>query len=152
VSCHTLIGRVDICKVGQTLRTILSDKNWIRPYLHTHHGCQTVYFQTKNTNLGKFCRVLYKLETVNIIIWNIWRKFGILYDHLVHFSGFGIMHQEKSGNPDTHHLYHLASKFETFLKIIKPKAIKNMHHLEQHLFFKEFHFLSIPTVITRVLH
>jgi hypothetical protein len=39
-------------------------------------------------------------------IWNILRTFGIFYDHLVHFvfiwyifSGFGIMHQERSGNP-----------------------------------------------------
>jgi hypothetical protein len=40
------------------------------------------------------------------IFWNILRIFGIFYDHLVHFvfiwyifSGFGIMHLEKSGNP-----------------------------------------------------
>jgi hypothetical protein len=40
-------------------------------------------------------------------IWNILRIFGIFYDHLVHcvfiwysFSGFGIMQQEKSGNPE----------------------------------------------------
>jgi hypothetical protein len=39
-------------------------------------------------------------------IWNILQTFGIFYDHLVHFvfvryifSGFGIMYQEKSGNP-----------------------------------------------------
>jgi hypothetical protein len=39
-------------------------------------------------------------------IWNTLRPFGIFYDHLVHFvliwyifSGFGIMYQEKSGNP-----------------------------------------------------
>jgi hypothetical protein len=32
-------------------------------------------------------------------IWNILRTFGIFYDLLVHFSGFGIMYQEKSGNP-----------------------------------------------------
>jgi hypothetical protein len=40
-------------------------------------------------------------------IWNILRTFGIFFDHLVHFvlhnwghfSGFGIMYQEKSGNP-----------------------------------------------------
>jgi hypothetical protein len=41
-----------------------------------------------------------------IAVWNILRTFGIFYDHLVHFvfiwyifSSFGIMHQEKSGNP-----------------------------------------------------
>jgi transposase len=36
-------------------------------------------------------------------IWDILRTFGIFYDHSVHFgkfiSGFGIMYQEKSGNP-----------------------------------------------------
>jgi hypothetical protein len=39
-------------------------------------------------------------------IWNILRTFGKFYDNLVHFvlilvyfSGFGTMHQEKSGNP-----------------------------------------------------
>jgi hypothetical protein len=52
-----------------------------------------VYFQTKNSNLGNFLGP--RLENIEI------------YDHLVHFlfigysfSGFGIMHQEKSGNPD----------------------------------------------------
>jgi hypothetical protein len=40
-------------------------------------------------------------------IWNILWRFGIFYAHLVHFvfvwygfSGFGVMYQEKSGNPD----------------------------------------------------
>jgi hypothetical protein len=39
-------------------------------------------------------------------IWNTLWKFGTFYDHLVRFvfigyicSGFGIMYQEKSGNP-----------------------------------------------------
>jgi hypothetical protein len=43
-------------------------------------------------------------------IGNILWTFGIFYDHLVHFvilwyflSGFGIMRQEKSGNPDETH-------------------------------------------------
>jgi hypothetical protein len=38
--------------------------------------------------------------------WNILQTFGIFYDHLVQFvftwyifSGFGIMHQDQSGNP-----------------------------------------------------
>jgi hypothetical protein len=35
--------------------------------------------------MGEFCYILW--------------SFGIFYDHLVHFSGFGILHQEKSGNP-----------------------------------------------------
>jgi hypothetical protein len=33
-----------------------------------------------------------------MVILNILHSFGIFYDHLVHFSGFGIAHQEKSGN------------------------------------------------------
>jgi hypothetical protein len=39
-------------------------------------------------------------------IWTIVWTFGIFYDHLVHFlfiwcifSGFGVVHREKSGNP-----------------------------------------------------
>jgi hypothetical protein len=40
-----------------------------------NHGCQMVYFQTQNPKFGKFCVAL------------------------VHFSGFVITYQEKSGNP-----------------------------------------------------
>jgi hypothetical protein len=32
-------------------------------------------------------------------IWDILQPFGTFCVNLVHFSGFGIMHQEKSGNP-----------------------------------------------------
>jgi hypothetical protein len=69
----------------------------------THHGqgCQMVYLQTKNPNLGKFWRALDWKFLIHF--WAILRTFGIFYDHLVHvilFSGFGNIHQEKSGNPD----------------------------------------------------
>jgi hypothetical protein len=33
-------------------------------------------------------------------IWNIVWPFGTVCVHLVHFSCFGVMHQEKSGNPE----------------------------------------------------
>jgi hypothetical protein len=64
-------------------------------------------FQTKNTNLGKFWRVLqWKLLVYLMAIWSI-------YSHLVYFVAiwkhfmviwyifprFGMLHQEKSGNP-----------------------------------------------------
>jgi hypothetical protein len=70
-------------------------------------GCQMIYFQNKNHNLCKFWRALdWKMLILFMAIWNILRTFGIFYDHLVHigvhfvhFSGFGMMHQEKSGNP-----------------------------------------------------
>jgi hypothetical protein len=39
------------------------------------------------------------LEYFTAIWYNLW-PFGIVCVHLVHFSGFGSMHQEKSGNPD----------------------------------------------------
>jgi hypothetical protein len=78
--------------------------------LTKEQGCQMVGFQNKNPNLGQSWRVLARLENVYIFYGHleyffIWR-FGIFYDPLVHFvfiwyifSGFGIMYQEKSGNP-----------------------------------------------------
>jgi hypothetical protein len=70
-------------------------------FLYFHQGCQTVYFQTKNPDLGQFWKALY-LEYVDIcIVWpfrifyehlgyftNIWdilRTFGIFYEHLGYF-------------------------------------------------------------------
>jgi hypothetical protein len=67
-----------------------------------------VCFQTKNPNLGQFWRALCRLESVYNVLW----PFGIFYRDLGYFvtilyilysfgtfSGFGIMYQEKSGNP-----------------------------------------------------
>jgi hypothetical protein len=34
-------------------------------------------------------------------IWDIIRPFGTFCVHFVHFYGFGIMYQEKSGNPES---------------------------------------------------
>jgi hypothetical protein len=66
------------------------------------------YFQTKNTNLGKFWRVLQRKMLVYIMaIWSILRPFGIFmtiwyilcsFTWYI-FSAFGIMYQEKSDNP-----------------------------------------------------
>jgi hypothetical protein len=59
-----------------------------------------VYFQTKNTNLGKFWRTLDWKMLLCL------EYFGIFHDHMENFmfswyifSGLGIMCQEKSGNP-----------------------------------------------------
>jgi hypothetical protein len=65
-----------------------------------------VCFQTKNANLGQFWKAFdWKVFMHFMAIWNIFWRFGIFYDHLVHFfihlvhlSGF-IRYQEKSGNP-----------------------------------------------------
>jgi hypothetical protein len=67
-----------------------------------------VSFQTKNPHLEKFWRALdWKMLMYFKSICNILQAFGIFYDHLictfcvrlVHFSGLGIMYQEKSGTP-----------------------------------------------------
>jgi hypothetical protein len=45
-----------------------------------------VYFQTKNTNLGKFWRAFdWKILIYFMAIWYILLIFGIFYDHLVLF-------------------------------------------------------------------
>jgi hypothetical protein len=68
-----------------------------------------VYFQTKNPNLGKFWSALdRKILIYFMVICNISQTLETLYYRMVHFmfiwnifSGFGIMYQEKSGNPGT---------------------------------------------------
>jgi hypothetical protein len=70
-------------------------------------GCQMVYFQTKIPLWEKIFRALdWKMLIYFIAIWNILETVDIFYDHSVHFvfigyicSGFGIMHQVKSGSP-----------------------------------------------------
>jgi hypothetical protein len=59
-------------------------------------GCQMVCFQTKNTNLGKFWRVLRRKMLYFMTIWSIrWPSgnvlpfFGIFYGNLVYFPRFG---------------------------------------------------------------
>jgi hypothetical protein len=67
-----------------------------------------VYFQTKNPNLGKFGRVLHwKMLVYFMDTWSILQSFVIFYGHLVKyleiwyiFPRFGILFQEKYGNPD----------------------------------------------------
>jgi hypothetical protein len=89
-------------------------------FLWSRQGCQMVCFQTKNPDLGKFWRVLdWKMFKYFMAIWNIFWRFEIFYDHSVHFvfiwyifSGFGIMYQEKSGNPGSQHAAWKLSEFE----------------------------------------
>jgi hypothetical protein len=62
-----------------------------------------VYFQTKILhNLGiSDCVLQWKTLVYFMYAWSILRPFGIFYGHLVYFSRFGILHQEKSGNLGT---------------------------------------------------
>jgi hypothetical protein len=72
-----------------------------------------VCFQAKNTNLGNFWRYLdWKMFIYFIATWNILWRFRVFYGDLGYFMTiwyilylfgtffvFGIMYQEKSGNP-----------------------------------------------------
>jgi hypothetical protein len=66
------------------------------------------YFQTKNTFLGIFLRAFeWKMLEYFRAISKILRPFGILYGYLEYFvviwhnfHNFGLMFQEKTGNPD----------------------------------------------------
>jgi hypothetical protein len=50
---------------------------------HLNQGCQTVCFQTKNTNLGKFFMFLQlKMSVYLMDTWSILRSFVIFYLHL----------------------------------------------------------------------
>jgi hypothetical protein len=52
-----------------------------------NQGCQMVYYQTKNTNLGKFWRVLHRKMLVSFMaIWSISWLLGIFYGNLVYFT------------------------------------------------------------------
>jgi hypothetical protein len=75
-------------------------------------GCQMVYFYTKNPNLGKFWMCLqWKMLVYFMAIWSILRPFGIFCGRLlyfmvickVYFSRFGMLYQDKSGNPGGRH-------------------------------------------------
>jgi hypothetical protein len=66
-------------------------------------GCQMVYFQTKNPTLSKFWkalewkRLVFSMPNISQLV-NLW-PFGNLAANLVHFTPFGILCQEKYGNP-----------------------------------------------------
>jgi hypothetical protein len=66
-----------------------------------------VYFQTKNSILGKLWRILqWKILVYVMAIWSILHHFDIYCGHLVYFVViwyifplFGMPHPKKSGNP-----------------------------------------------------
>jgi hypothetical protein len=76
-----------------------------------NRGCQMVVFKPKNPNLGKFWRTLeWKMLVYFMAIWSILWPFGLFCSHLVYFvaiwfiswllfSRFGMLYQNKSGNP-----------------------------------------------------
>jgi hypothetical protein len=70
-------------------------------------GCQMVYFQTKNPKFGYIledlamedvCAFYGRLVYFTAILYILW-PFGIFYGYLVYLFRFGMLCQEKSGNP-----------------------------------------------------
>jgi hypothetical protein len=112
-----------------------------------------VCFRTKNPNLGKIFRVsdwkmLRILWPFGIFYWT----FGILYDHLAHcvfiwyiFSGFGVMHQEKSGNSDVQVIFISLKIFDECTRNVKTWVMskKTFKHLQRRERSLNAHWLQI---------
>jgi hypothetical protein len=79
---------------------------WIFDWNALIQGCQMAYFQAKNSNLGKFRRVLqWKTLVYFRTIWSYLRPFSIFCGHLVYFMVIWYIFPvlvcctKKSGNP-----------------------------------------------------
>jgi hypothetical protein len=94
-----------------------------------------VYFQTKNPNMGNFCKVLqWKMLVYFMAIWSISQLFGIfaaIYYVLWSFGNvlarFGMLCQEKSGNPAW--LQHLCKVFFTKKNTF---SLRKVSYIQQH--------------------
>jgi hypothetical protein len=92
-----------------------------------------VSFQTKNPNLGIFWRALdCKMLIYFMAICNILQTFVIFCVHLVIFSSFGIMHQEKSGSPDfsDNSMDKVLDNFIAFIPVFSLKYLTNQTRLQ----------------------
>jgi hypothetical protein len=103
-----------------------------------------VHFLTKNPNLGKFWRVL-EWETLVYIfyghlecitaIWHILWVFRILVAFWYSFSRFGILCQEKSGNPGYSDviLVFFKGQFQLFAILFHFLQVKHFVYITQGL-------------------
>jgi hypothetical protein len=88
-------------------------------------GYEMAYFQTENPNVGKCWRVLQcKMLVYFMAIWSILWPFGIFYGYLAYFSRFGMLYQEKSGNPYLDPLLRSWVTTPSLLKYTTPRAAK----------------------------
>jgi hypothetical protein len=90
-----LIGlELRVCSFSRPrLRQWNTIKNHKAHFSGGEQGCQMKYFNTKNAILGIFWRAL---EWKMLIYFMAIGRFN---GHLVHFPHFGILYQEKYGNP-----------------------------------------------------
>jgi hypothetical protein len=68
------------------------------------------------------------LEYFTAIWYNLW-PFGIVCVHLVHFSGFGSMHQETSGNPDLGEVFCTLRFFASVATVLRGKRCRRRRQL-----------------------
>jgi hypothetical protein len=107
---------------------------WCKRFLNClEQGCQMVYFQTKNTNMGKFLRPLeWKRLVYSWAIWNklrlfctFLRPFGDV-DKLAYFPHVGILCQEKSGNTGLERHFFYCLKATTLHIFMHPGGILSL--------------------------
>jgi hypothetical protein len=82
---HSNFQVPSLCTNAKYFRSYISYPTWTFGIWDTwEQGCQMVYFQTENPNLGKFWRALeWKRLVYYMAIWNKLWPFGIYYGHLV---------------------------------------------------------------------
>jgi hypothetical protein len=107
VSCRTRARRLTWTP-RRTFRPAATEKKLgysKRKWRLCNQGCQMVYFQTKNPNLGNFWSAMQWKMLVNFMaIWSILLPFHIFYSHLVYFEIVLVyffpffLYQEKSGS------------------------------------------------------
>jgi hypothetical protein len=114
---HNILSFIPMLATIEKSQEIKTIKSALQPLIHSlvvemritenvsaDQGCQMVCFQTKNPNFGKFWRVLQWAIFYNHLVYftaigNILWPFGKFCGHLVYFPRFGILCQQKSGNP-----------------------------------------------------
>jgi hypothetical protein len=81
------------------------------------------YFQTKNPNLGKFWRVLqWNMLVYFMDIWSIYGQLVYVVVIWYIFPHFGMLYQEKSGNPVVRASVSCFNEINNYLVLIVPEA------------------------------
>jgi hypothetical protein len=84
---------------------------WSNLYVcrYCHHGCQMVGISWKTWE--HFDNFYYHLVHIVAICFILW-QFGTFVDHLWYFPNFGILYQEKYGNPECHQCSMYCCRFQ----------------------------------------